>query len=313
MVVIAILAILMGLLLPAVQKVREAGHRVTCKNNLKQIILATHSAHDRHKCCPPLFGKYGGGPLAPAGASSALTPSYPASIFYFLLPFVEQQAAYDLLPPYFNFPVGSIAVPPSSVFGPLEGRNGPAGNAAAVAVPVYVCPSDASGARNGLWEDTYHQVWGVSNYAANWLVFGPRGVPKAPAAFAGGARLPQSVPDGLSQTIFFTERFAVCRYGGGLWAYPPAFPTPAVAYGAAVGFRQQAVGPPPSAYIELFQTQPAAADCDPFLAQSPHSGGIHVALGDGSVRFVSVGVSRQTWLAAFTPDAGDFPGPDWAP
>jgi prepilin-type N-terminal cleavage/methylation domain-containing protein len=320
LVVIAILAVLMGLVLPAVQKVREAAHRVTCKNNLKHIGLATQNAHDTYRRCPPLFGKYAGRPLAPAGASSALGPSYPASIFYFLLPFVEQQAVYDQLPPHFDYrsKLPAFYTPPDPMFGPAGGANSPDGNAAARAIAIYVCPSETSGGTNGLWKSgTY--TWGTTNYGANWLVFGAPGVQGLPGALAGAARLPGSVPDGLSNTIFFTERFAVCNslngspaYGGGsYWAHPPSFPNPSSGYGGAIGYFPASAGPPPAIFLDAFQERPQAGNCFPFQAHSPHWGGINVALGDGSVRCVAAGVSRDTWQAALTPNKNDVLGADW--
>ncbi len=81
LVVIAIIAILIGLLLPAVQKVREAAARAKCSNNLKQMALACHNCNDVNGRLPPMSSNFGGAYLAP--------------LLYHLLPYLEQTNVYN--------------------------------------------------------------------------------------------------------------------------------------------------------------------------------------------------------------------------
>src|SRR6266852_452790 len=100
LVVIAIIAVLIGLLLPAVQKVREAANRASCENNLKQMALAVHNSQDSQGRIPPMSGTYGGGFYAP--------------IFFHLLPYLEQGNTWnqaEFLDT--NAPVGTASPSPS--------------------------------------------------------------------------------------------------------------------------------------------------------------------------------------------------------
>src|SRR5262245_14369151 len=124
MVVIAITAVLIGLLLPAVQKVREAANRVKCANNLKQLGLAFHHYHDQHDHFPPGIGYY------PTATNGIFGTGY-----FHLLPFLEEGNL-------FNAALGSVSFPmpagPTVVYYP--GNNG----VYSKPVRVLLCPSDPS-------------------------------------------------------------------------------------------------------------------------------------------------------------------------
>jgi prepilin-type processing-associated H-X9-DG protein len=141
LVIIAVIAILLGLLLPAIQKVREAADRMTCTNNLHQIALAAHNHHGTYGFLPPAI---------PASDSKAQL-----SFFFCLLPFIEQENLYKIAGPDEN---GVWSVWRSGVFDtPLK---------------VYSCPVDASGGTNQL----YRGWLATGSYAANFMAFGTGGV-----------------------------------------------------------------------------------------------------------------------------------------
>jgi prepilin-type N-terminal cleavage/methylation domain-containing protein len=140
LVVIAIIAVLIGLLLPAVQKVREAAARTRSANNLKQIALASHVCHDAHRRLPPMLGGF---PASGPGGGVG-------TVFFHLLPFVEQDSLYRQ------------ALNPAS--GAYEASFG---GANARPVKPYQNPADPSAGGqvtlNGL---------AICGYAANMQVFG---------------------------------------------------------------------------------------------------------------------------------------------
>jgi prepilin-type N-terminal cleavage/methylation domain-containing protein/prepilin-type processing-associated H-X9-DG protein len=305
LVVIAIIAVLIGLLLPAVQKVREAAARVKCQNQLKQMSLACHNCHDAFQLLPPLAGRF-----------ATETETWP-SVFFHLSPFMEQQAFYNT---YVNTDPAQSG-PDARIMQPMK---------------PYLCPSDPSpSAATGLFTATWDSGWrgyACGSYAANYQVFAAKGgtpppiPPTSEANLAGKATLTATFTDGTSNTMLFGEHYAECfntdpmlisaytgqwgsQKGGILWSWSPYYGPQTWGYLPAFG----ALNGGNTLLTAMFQVQPTPRDtnCSFVKLSSPHSGGINVSLGDGSVRFVAASVSQQTWWAAITPSTGDLLLSDW--
>lgn len=260
LIVLAIIAVLIGLLIPAVMQVREAALVIQSKNNLRQISFALQNyAGDHEDGLPSIDGRGG--------------PSKGLPFFGALLPYIEQGNAYRQL----------IEQPASFVI-----------------IKTYLSPADPTVQESSVQKDT------VASYAANGV------------AFQKSSRLSSGFPDGSSNTIAFAEHYAFC--GGTLFfafltepGLGDAFHRPSFADGLDV--RPVTSGPPPTSDSSIpgltFQVAPARKDCKPYVAQTPHRGGMLVALADGSVRTLSGRISSTTYWGAVTPWAGEVLGSDW--
>jgi prepilin-type N-terminal cleavage/methylation domain-containing protein len=273
LVVIAIIAILIGLLLPAVQKVREAAARTTSSNNLKQLALACHNLADaRGQVLPPVAGNVGG-------------YTQNATLHFYLLPYIEQENLYNL-----GFGAASTqqvktyqSPLDTTASNQLAGNNLPVGNYAAnalvfgrVTVTGNTITSVILAGRTGF-------PAGISDGTSNTIFFAEKkGTCTAPTT--GGSAWAGSGP----------------AAGPPLWINNP----PTDLYLPAFNY---STGPIPG---PQGMTTPATA-CNPRQAHMLSAGGCLVAMGDGSVRNVGPMVSATTWAVACTPSSGDILGNDW--
>jgi prepilin-type N-terminal cleavage/methylation domain-containing protein len=275
LVVIAIIAILIGLLLPAVQKVREAAARTQCSNNLKQISLATVNCADSHQgLLPPSIGLYPNWFGSPGNSDGG--------IFLHILPYIEQGNLYN-----------STYCQPE----PNDRNGGQATYSQWIPsvqnafVKTYICPSDPTQSASTPAHASYGVNGQVFRHNYNW----------------GGVSLslyPASIVDGTSQTIFYTDKLAQCNSGNYPNNYWPD-------WGPIIASNDEGdpTGPGPS----MYQPNPIGnpSNCNGGIASSPHTAGINISMGDGSVRFVGQGVGAFSWWYAFTPNGGDILGADW--
>jgi prepilin-type processing-associated H-X9-DG protein len=313
LVVVAIIGILIALLLPAVQKVRDAANRIKCSNNLHQIALATHNIHDTYGVLPPLCVNDITPPPPLWSSSPVLLPgpyhgAIGFTVFDWLLPYIEQDVLYQAS--HLDCTT-RVNFDPSSRHDPWL---------YAQPIKLYLCPAEPQPqgpVAYGLGQSTNwnQENWAIGNYAANYLVFGN----PAAATTEGAAVIPTSFPDGTSNVILYTERYGTCgttgnpndasTYGN-LWSCSNMLWRPIFCVNRLDQLPQ--VNDPPYQPCFKFQVQPDwIHNCLSDRAESPHAGGINVVLADGSVRFLSGSISDETWARACDPRDGQPLGPDW--
>jgi prepilin-type N-terminal cleavage/methylation domain-containing protein/prepilin-type processing-associated H-X9-DG protein len=204
LVVIAIIGILVGLLLPAVQAAREAARRMSCSNNVKQLSLSLHNFENTYKKFPEGFRQESlTGPLPGTSGFQG------HSVFYHLLPYIEQTNLYNTMDD--DFPKVNVAKTPA------DGK-------AATPVSTFLCPSDVLAAEPVPYPETgtATEYYGATSYRANggtrpvfaisstndgiFMATGP-GARKASSAPAGVQVRFGDITDGTSNTIAFGELF----------------------------------------------------------------------------------------------------------
>lgn len=287
LVVIAIIAILIGLLLPAVQKVREAAARMECQNNLKQLGIGMHAYNDVNKGLPPSMGRYG-----------CCWGTWVIRVF----PYIEQNA---LFKNYQNWGGND-----STGIRYGAGTNIQITNKR---LPVLTCPVDKTNEPiSGITNNNYAvNIGNTGNPQGNLngVIFGgaPFYIAKPSAPFKAMAL--QQITDGTSNTIMVGEvlqgqgrdlrGFIWWGDAAGFTTYlPPNSTAPDVIYTPTYCNNQPTKNLPCTGI-------PTATNPSMFASRSRHQGGVQVCLCDGSVRFVSETVAIGVWRAMGTTEGGE--------
>jgi prepilin-type N-terminal cleavage/methylation domain-containing protein len=312
LVVIAIIAILIGLLVPAVQKVREAAARAQSQNNLSQIAKAVHNYASTYKALPlnTTWQSY------PSANSVVGTP------FFALLPFMEQTPLYQQsLTPAYSWYVTSWGSDPGktalgynayqaiNVRGVIPSYVNPADPTASITAPIALVATGQAPAGDPKNDPTGSPL----SYIYNKLVFYEYNY-----GTSSDQKLPlNKITDGTSNTVAFAEAYTRCdpSYVWDVYYRTWNYTEDWFMYWKYVQYYDY--GPGYSAttiYVNgqtlVFQVAPAIGSVDCTVPNSPFQA-LNVVMCDASVRSVTSDISYNTWYAVHTPKSGDMIGPDW--
>jgi prepilin-type N-terminal cleavage/methylation domain-containing protein len=262
LVVLSIVAVLMGLLLPAVQRARDAAARITCENNLHQIGLAAHQYHDTMGSLPPGIR-----------SSAVRNQPYPlASWLTMLLPYIEQGSLWNATVTAYQQSRSPFKNPPHIGL--------------ATVMPIFACPADpradrvqfAPRDRFNVALTSYLGVEGLDLYSKDGLLFRDSTI-----RFA-------DITDGLSNTLLAGERPASADFQFGWW-YAGAGQRFSGSAEMVLGVREPNLLPVTkgSCAPGIYSYAPGSLrnQCDMFHFWSPHIGGAFFLFADGSVQFLS--------------------------
>lgn len=273
LVVIAILAVLVGLLLPAVQRARAAALRIQSMNNLKQIALATQNFSQTYQNTLPSISGF-----------NTVSQRVEVNVFISILPFLEQGNLYAAYTAKF----GEDTVDSRYVLKPYLDPADPTLPTPANAVSSYAASALVFAPRMrlaDLTDGTSNTIAYSEHYSLNC------GGTEFTWAYKDIMR--RNPPTRLGIAVYRRATFADKALGD---VFPEATDTPGTTAASVPGL--------------TFQVHPKQSECNPRIAQSPHNG-LPVALCDGSVRVLAAGMSENAYWAAVTTDTGDLLGSDW--
>jgi prepilin-type N-terminal cleavage/methylation domain-containing protein/prepilin-type processing-associated H-X9-DG protein len=291
LVVIAIIAILIGLLLPAVQKIREAANRMKCSNNLKQLGLALHNYHDVTERLPPYY---------PAGLAATDPRRYTENWSYLLLPFIEQDNVYKL--PFTTRAEYDVQVRPKVITTyQCPSSSLPTTLTSGTTVTSLTCYLGIGGRQRSDWRlppDGVGQDTGIIG------VVDSSGRPMR-IGFA-------AITDGLSNTLAFGERPPTpdLQWGWALRGSPNldtliwaryVVPPDSTSIGTT---DENGVACPFPMYFQAPRS-PRPTRCDGYHMWSFHTGGGNFTLADGSVRFFRYAAGTTVIISMATRDMGE--------